>query len=64
MIFYEIHVKYSEIDGFSVFFKDELPTDNIVQRAIELNLFDKEDKTFVDYAVTISEDEYNRATST
>lgn len=60
--YYDIHVFYSRKDGFSVFLKclssfDD--DDDIIEEAVRQGILDDEDVRYVDYVLSIDENDYN-----
>ena len=69
MKYYDIHVSYGAISGFSVFIpikKGILPTEqtdeDIIGHAVDVGSLEPDDMKYVDKVTEIDEDEYNRAT--
>ena len=62
---YEVHVRYSNKNGFSVFFEEDFPavpnSDDIASAAVGKGLIESDDLEYVDYAVEITRDEYVHA---
>ena len=62
---YEVHVRFSKKNGFSVFFEAEFPdipnSDDISSEAVNQSLIESEDLEYVDYAVEISRKDYEHA---
>ena len=61
---YEVHVRYSNQNGYSAFFKADLDTPNdleITREATNQGVIEEDDFGFVDYAVEITEGEFKEA---